>query len=71
MANFEAFRWNISSSTNSEIGRSDFVGQQIKELNCGTNWRTVYPPEDILPNLRLKYAIITGEFFICITHGAI
>ena len=23
MANFEAFRWNFSSSTNSEIGRSD------------------------------------------------
>ena len=25
MANFEAFRWNISSSTNSEIGRSDYI----------------------------------------------
>ena len=24
MANFEAFRWNFSLSTNSEIGRSDF-----------------------------------------------
>ena len=23
MANFEAFRWNFSLSTNSEIGRSD------------------------------------------------
>ena len=25
MANFAAFRWNFSSSTNSEIGRSDIV----------------------------------------------
>ena len=25
MANFEAFRWNISSSANPEIGRSDIV----------------------------------------------
>ena len=24
MANFEAFCWNISSSTNSEIGRSEY-----------------------------------------------
>ena len=25
MANFEAFRWNISSSTNPEFGRSEHV----------------------------------------------
>ena len=30
MANFEAFRWNFSSSTNPEIGRSDWHWQ------CGT-----------------------------------
>ena len=38
MANFEAFHWNFSLSTNPEIGRSDMV---IKK-NVGGILRTYY-----------------------------
>ena len=31
MANFEAFRWNFSSSTNPEIGRSEYVHEAFAQ----------------------------------------
>ena len=36
MANFEAFRWNFLSSTNSEIGRSDTLAYTIYIVLEGT-----------------------------------
>ena len=34
MANFEAFRWNFSSITNSEIGRSDRLYSKLVFYNA-------------------------------------
>ena len=46
MANFEAFRWNFSSSTNPEIGSS----MEVKPRNAN--------PRDLQPELELKYIVI-------------
>ena len=49
MANFEAFRWNFSSSTNPEIGSS----MEVKPRNAN--------PRDLQPELELKYIVVEGE----------
>ena len=70
MANFEAFRWNFSSSTNSEIGRSD-LGDITFAITTHTIQSNIFQPVErisspkvFVSSLILKNVMHTSKLLI-------
>ena len=65
LANFEAFRWNFSSSTNPEIWRSgDFLTLSLRHPALKTH-KNIYPEA----NLKTIAILSAATFFLSALHA--